>query len=78
MNTEDKFHALGIMTPTNHALGSSLKMAFEVDFVPQFCDLIQALDLAAVCGPSAPQPSSPAITTVDALASVARPVTTQG
>ncbi|MDP3674907.1 MAG: hypothetical protein Q8R44_07410 [Novosphingobium sp.] len=78
MNTEDKVNALGILTPSDHALSSSLKRVFEVDAVPQFRDLLKALDLADDCGPSAPQPDFPVITNVNTLASLDRPATARG
>lgn len=78
MNTEDKINALGILTPSDYTLGSSLKTVFEVDAVPQFRDLLKALDLAEDCGPSVPQAGLPVITNVNALASLARPATASG
>lgn len=49
MNTQDKINALGIHTPSDHPLGSLLKMVFKVDTVPQFGELLIALDLADEC-----------------------------
>ena len=78
MNTEDKINARGILTPSDHALSSSLKRVFEVDAVPQFRDLLKALDLAEDCHLSAPQPGFPVITNVNSLASLDRSATARG
>ena len=78
MNTEDKINARGILTPSDHALSSSLKRVFEVDAVPQFRDLLKALDLAEDCHLSAPQPGFPVMTNVNTLASLDRPATARG
>ena len=78
MNTEDKINARGIFTPSDPPLSSSLKRVFEVDPVPQFRDLLKALDLAEDCYSSAPPPGFPALTIVTTLASLDRPASARG
>ena len=78
MNIQDEINSLGILTPSDYALKSSLKRIFEVDVVPQFRDLLDALDLAENCYTSATQPRFPMITNVNTLASLGRPATVRG